>query len=595
MNGPFITTLYVIVGIIGFAALNHGLAFVNKRASRVHRIFALMAIVIMAHVICRISAYHAQTVSELVLFRRWEIVFTCFFAALFVVFISEYTGFRPRKFIRAMIGFWAVLLIVHLFLPYGIQFVEAPQLSYLDLPWGEQVVDIRVLKRSIWHKLGYTSLMVIFCYALYASYVQYTTGNRKRARGLGIAVSVFFIFLILNGIINSADIRWPHTSDFGFVALVILMDIELTNEFRDQNRRLSDLLNYFPFAIGIKDIHGRYQYANPEFLNYFGVKENDISGKTDVDLFSQELASYFQEIEAEVIADGKNMVDEYSYQLKGKPSIVRLRHFSMKRSDGTVFGSCCIHNDVTEQKEKEASLQKLRRQVWHSDRIASASAITSSIAHEICQPLSAILNNAQAGLRFLTANPVDLDEIRELLQDIVRDDKRAGGVINGLRTLLQKQEVPRASLDLNLCIHEVLEILHAELIRVGVEVESRLEQVEAIFANKVQIQQVLINLIMNALESMSTQGVEQRVLSIHSELIDGKSVLVSIRDTGIGIHEDKLEKVFEGFYTTKSRGMGVGLEVCRSIIESHSGKIWVEANTDAGVTFSFVLPLHSHN
>ena len=183
MNGPFITTLYVIVGIIGFAALNHGLAFVNKRASRVHRIFALMAVVIMAHIFFRISAYHAQAVSELVLFRRWEIVFTCFFAVLFVVFISEYTNFRPRKFIIFMMGFWAVLLIIHLFLPYGIQFVGAPQLSYLDLPWGEQVVDIRVLKRSIWHKLGYASLMVIFCYALYASYIQYTTGNRKRARG----------------------------------------------------------------------------------------------------------------------------------------------------------------------------------------------------------------------------------------------------------------------------------------------------------------------------------------------------------------------------------------------------------------------------
>jgi hypothetical protein len=190
MNGPFITTLYVIVGIIGFAALNHGLAFINKRASRVHRIFALMAVVIMAHILCRISAYHAQTVSELVFFRRWEIVFTCFFAVLFVVFISEYTSFRLRKFIIFMIGFWAVLFIVNLLLPYGVQFAEAPQLSYLDFSWGERVVDIRVSKRSIWHMLGYANLAVIFGYALYASYILYTTGNRKR--GIRDSCEYFF-------------------------------------------------------------------------------------------------------------------------------------------------------------------------------------------------------------------------------------------------------------------------------------------------------------------------------------------------------------------------------------------------------------------
>ena len=154
MNGPFITTLYVIVGIIGFAALNHGLAFINKRASRVHRIFALMAIVLMGHILCRIGAYHAESASELVLLRRWEIFFTCFFALSFIAFIAEYTGFRPRKFIMAMIWLWTILLAVNFILPYGIQFVAAPQLTYLDLPWGEQVVDIRVLKRSVWHTLA---------------------------------------------------------------------------------------------------------------------------------------------------------------------------------------------------------------------------------------------------------------------------------------------------------------------------------------------------------------------------------------------------------------------------------------------------------
>ena len=591
MNGPFITTMYIMASICGFAALHHGVAFKNNRVSRAHAIFAVMAIVLMGHIFFRIGAYHSETASELVLLRRWETVFTCFFAVSFIVFISEYTGFRPRKFIIAMIGFWFSIIVANLFLPYSIYFTEIPQLTYIDLSWGEQVTNIRANKPTIFFMLAWIGIVMFIGYALYASYVQYNTGNRKRGRGLGIAVIIFSGFLIFNLIINMEIVDFLYTSDFGFMALIVLMDIELIQEYRDQNRRMSDFLSYIPLAVGIKDMKGHYQLANSEFLKYFGIAANDLSGKTDFDLFPEVLASHFQKIESEVIANGNNVVNEYSHALKGKPSFVRLRYFPMQRADGAVFGTCCIHNDVTDQKDKDASLQKLLQQVWHSDRVASTSAITSSIAHEICQPLSAILNNAQAGLRFLTANPVDLDEIRELLQDIVRDDKRAGTIINGLRALLQKQDTPRAAIDLNVSINEVLEMLKGEFIRFGVELESMLEKIEPVYANKVQLQQVLINLIMNALESMSAQNAGQKLLYIHSELIDGKSVLVSIRDTGIGISEDKLEKVFEGFYTTKIYGLGIGLEVCRSIIESHSGKIWVEANADVGVTFKFVLPL----
>ena len=593
MNGPFITTLYVIVGIIGFSALNHSLAFLNKRASRAHRLFSVMAVILIGHILFRIFAYHSQTASELVFLRRWETVYICFFAIAFIAFIAEYTSYRPRKFLIALTGFWVVLLAVNLLLPYGIQFIDAPQLTYLELPWGERVVDIRVLQRSIWHKLAWVGIIAFLSYALYASYIQYSTGNRKRGRGLAIAISVFTVLVTFNIFINVGNIPLPHTSDIGFLALVILMDIELSQEFRDQNRRMSDLLSYFPIAVGIKDMNGCYQLANPEFLRYFGVGANAINGKKDVDIFPTDLASLFQKAESEAIADSKSVVNEYTYVSEGKPRTMLLRKFPLKRVDGSIFGTCSVHTDITDQKNKDASLHKLRLQLWRSDRIASTTAITSSIAHEICQPLSAILNNAQAGLRFLTATPVDLEEIRELLQDIVRDDKRAGAVINGLRAMLQNQETPRSPIDINQCIIEVFEMLHIEFLRIGVKAESKLSVIKPVNANKVQIQQVLINLIMNALEAMAAHDVGEKSLFIHSEMVDAQTVLISIRDTGIGIPEDKLDEVFEGFYTTKSHGMGVGLEVCRTIIESHSGRIWVESNTDSGVTFKFVLPLNN--
>jgi signal transduction histidine kinase len=207
----------------------------------------------------------------------------------------------------------------------------------------------------------------------------------------------------------------------------------------------------------------------------------------------------------------------------------------------------------------------------------------------LSQPLSAILNNAQAGLRFMAKENIDLDEIREILRDIVRDDKRAGAVINGLRSMLQQQETPRANVDLGQCIEEVIELLHTEFVRLSVVVDPMLEDNLTVKANKTQIQQVLLNLMMNAIEAMTEQPGE-RTLKIMLTLDDAKA-RISICDNGTGIPEGKVKRIFDGFYTTKPQGLGMGLEVCRAIIETHRGAIWAENNPDRGATFSFTLPL----
>jgi two-component system sensor kinase FixL len=223
--------------------------------------------------------------------------------------------------------------------------------------------------------------------------------------------------------------------------------------------------------------------------------------------------------------------------------------------------------------------------------VASTGALAGSLAHELSQPLSAMLNNAQAGLRFMAKENVDLDEIRDILRDIVRDDKRAGAVINGLRSMLQQQETPHANVDLGQCIEEVIELLHSEFVRHNVVVDCMLESGSAVKANKTQIQQVLLNLMMNAIEAMMEQTGEH-TLKIMLTLDDAKA-RISICDNGTGIPEGKVERIFDGFYTTKPQGLGIGLEVCRSIIESHRGAIWAENNPDRGATFHFTLPVDS--
>jgi C4-dicarboxylate-specific signal transduction histidine kinase len=274
-----------------------------------------------------------------------------------------------------------------------------------------------------------------------------------------------------------------------------------------------------------------------------------------------------------------------------KQCILQTYRFPLLRPDGSAYAVGSVFIDITESRQKDEALNKLRRQVWHVDRVASTGALAGSLAHELSQPLSAILNNAQAGLRFMAKESIDLGEIREILHDIVRDDKRAGAVINGLRSMLQQRETPRANVELTQCIEEVIELLHSEFVRFDIAVDRMLETGLTVTASKTQVQQVLLNLMMNAIEAMTEQP-GTRTLKIKLTRDDAKA-RISISDNGSGIPEGMLDRIFDGFYTTKPQGLGMGLEVCRAIVESHRGAIWAENNLDRGATFYFTLPVNT--
>jgi C4-dicarboxylate-specific signal transduction histidine kinase len=233
-------------------------------------------------------------------------------------------------------------------------------------------------------------------------------------------------------------------------------------------------------------------------------------------------------------------------------------------------------------------------QLWHTDRVAQTGAITASLAHELNQPLTAILSNAQAGLRFLDGGNADLGEIRAILVDIVHDDKRAGTIISGLRTMLRRKETPRERTNLAHTIEEVLALVHSELVSRHVDLRQRLEPGAWVLADKGQVQQVMLNLLMNAAEAMQDQPADQRPLELTLTRTDTGEALVAVRDSGPGIPEDQQDKLFEAFWTTKPMGLGIGLPISRSIIESHGGRLFFTNNPDQGATFSFTLPLVMH-
>src|SRR5438477_5832250 len=259
---------------------------------------------------------------------------------------------------------------------------------------------------------------------------------------------------------------------------------------------------------------------------------------------------------------------------------------------GCFVGYRGVGRHITERKRAEAALRSAQAEVAHANRVATMGQLTASIAHEVSQPVAATALNAQAALRWLGAQPPNLNEVRQILGRITDDTKRAGDVIGRIRALIKKAPPRKEDLEINEAILEVIALTRGEMVQNGVSVRTQLaEGLPLIQADRVQLQQVILNLIINAVEAMSgaSEGVRDLLISTGGDASNG--VLVSLRDSGPGLDPASLERLFDAFYTTKSSGLGMGLSICHSIIEAHGGRIWAGANEPRGAVFNFTLPL----
>ena len=245
-----------------------------------------------------------------------------------------------------------------------------------------------------------------------------------------------------------------------------------------------------------------------------------------------------------------------------------------------------------ELEHRNAELAEARARMAEVARVTSLGVLSASIAHEVNQPIAAARNNAVSALRFLSRTPPDLEEVREALDCVVSDVDRAGNVIGGIRKLITKTPAPRDDrLDVNEAIREMIVLTRGEALKNGVSVLMQLaEGLPLIQGDRVQLQQVVLNLILNAVESMSSVDDARRELSIGTGRTEADEILVAVRDSGPGIDPEHLERVFDSFYTTKPDGMGLGLSICRSIIDAHGGRLWAAPNEPRGAAFQFTLP-----
>jgi signal transduction histidine kinase len=274
----------------------------------------------------------------------------------------------------------------------------------------------------------------------------------------------------------------------------------------------------------------------------------------------------------------------------GLPGQERWFDMQVRRLDPDGSTAVVVHRDITDVKRGTLETQRTLTEMAHLDRLAAVGELASALAHELNQPLTAILANAQAARRWLATGSPDLDEIRETLDDIVADDRRAGDVIRRIRALLKKEEMPAELLDVNEVVREVARLIENDALlqstSVALDLAAALPKVRG---DRVQIQQVLLNLLMNGLQAVADLPLHRRRLVVRTASADG-GFEVTVRDTGEGIAEEDLRRIFEPFFTTKGEGLGIGLSISQSIVEAHGGRIWAENDPDGGGIFRVRLP-----
>jgi PAS domain S-box-containing protein len=375
-------------------------------------------------------------------------------------------------------------------------------------------------------------------------------------------------------------------------AAISLENARLYTDLREREARIRRLVDSNIVGIVIWDFQGRIIEANQAFLDIVGYAREDLASLRWTQLTPAEWRDVDDQAFAELKATGTVRPCEKEYFRKDGsrvPVLVARALFEWNLDEGVAFVL-----DLTERKHVEGALRDAQANLAHVVRVTTLGELAGSIAHEVNQPLAAVVANAEAGLRWLRRGTPDVDAACRSVEWIIEDGNRASEVIRRVRALANKTILEKVPLDVNDVIREVIALVRGELISHQVSLRTELAPaLPAILGDRVQLQQVIINLVMNGIEAMQSATDRPRELVIRSRQDEKQQVLASVTDCGVGISAENADRLFNPFFTTKSTGMGMGLAICRSIMEAHGGRLWATANIPHGATFQFNLPVNA--
>ncbi|OSI64664.1 MULTISPECIES: trifunctional serine/threonine-protein kinase/ATP-binding protein/sensor histidine kinase [Bradyrhizobium] len=375
----------------------------------------------------------------------------------------------------------------------------------------------------------------------------------------------------------------------GSQAAISLENTRLYGDLQEREAKVRRLVDSNIIGICIFDLDRRIVEANDAFLAIVGYARDDvISGRLNFTALTPlEWSGAEERLFAELVSAGTLKPSEKDFIRKDGSRVPVLfggAIFGELRQQGVAFVL-----DLSERKRAEAELA-------HANRIATMGQLSASIAHEVNQPIAALLTNAETAVRWLTGRPPNLEKARPLIDRIIADGKRAADIVSRIRDFSKKAPARKEALEINEAILEIVGLARVPMSDVGVLARMQLaEGLPNIFGDRVQLQQVVLNLVMNAIEAISEVGERPRELLITTSKAEPDGVLVAVSDSGNGLPDADPERVFEAFYTTKSDGLGMGLSICRSIVQAHGGRLWAKPNEPHGAVFCMMLPVGDSN
>jgi two-component system sensor kinase FixL len=377
-------------------------------------------------------------------------------------------------------------------------------------------------------------------------------------------------------------------SAIGATTFLALKNQSANEAVRDQAR----LLDLTHDTVFVRDMNDVITYWNRGAEELYGFRRDEAIGKVSHELMQTVFPVPLDEITAELLRTGRWEGDLIHARRDGTRVTVSSRWSLQRDERGRPVATMETNNDITERNQAQNALRLAEAELAHINRVMTLGELTASIAHEVNQPLAGIVTNGAACLRWLGREPPELDEARSAVESMISDGMRASDVVQRLRALSKKTELNKVRLNINGVIDDVIRLVQREaldnLISLRLELASALPLV---LGDRVQLQQVIINLVMNGMEAMAAITGGPRELVIRSRRHEDEQVLIEVQDAGVGIDPENVDRLFNAFFTTKSDGMGMGLSICRSIIEAHGGRISASRNAGAGATFQFTLPL----
>lgn len=581
----------------------HGFVWLRQRDALSSLMFCLMATGTAGMAGSELAMMNASTVEAYGNALQWFNLPLWLMTVSLVGFVHFYLGSGRIWLAAGVCGLRTIGLVLNFSLHpnvYYTSITEVRRISFL----GQNVTVADGIPNPLM-LIGQVSLLLLAVYLVDATFRGYQDGNYRRSLSVGTSMVFFVLALSMQTMLVLWDvIDAPIVASLFFLGIVASMGAELSNDMIRSARLANDLQireselrrereltdAIFESAPGMLYLHsrdGRIVRWNSQHEKITGYANEETKDMRVESLFKEEDLPKLEEAWDRAFSKGANEIELDLIRKDGQAvryffTAVRVEIYGKPHLVG-------IGIDVSAQRAISREAAKQREEVAHLARMASMSELSSSLAHELNQPLAIILSNAQAAQRLLSAETPDLKELREILDDIVTADIRAADVIKRLRAILRRGEPilePVAPAEL---FTKALQLTKAEVESAKVIVNQRHSQrLPVIPADRIPVEQVLVNLIKNACDAMTNNGSRDKIITL-SCINEGASLRFSIRDNGCGLPENA-DQIFEAFHSTKPNGLGLGLTICQTIIRAHGGRLWCEPNKSHGATFHFTLP-----